>query len=516
MLVLGAFIKKAAQVGALIDRVKYDAPRLQKKQLIKLLTRAEHTEFGRRYHFSQILRSANPEQAFKDNTPAFDYNQLFEKWWSKSLEDYPDICWPGVIPYYALSSGTSQATSKYIPVTHDMLRDMGRGSRRMFCGITKFQLPAKQFSRQMLMIGSCTAPNVQGRHYVGDLSGIIGLNRPLWLEAYYRPGRHISDLPEWNDRIERIAQEAPQWNIGFSVANPMWLQLVLERIIETHQLKSIHEIWPDFSVFVHGGVFAEPYKPGLKAMFSKPVQFVDSYMASEGFFSYQTRPDSQGMRLLPDCGVYFELVPFNETNFDDNGDLRSDSPQTLSIEQAEEGVHYAILISTSSGAWRYLLGDTILFTDKQRFEIRVAGRTKHYLSACGEHLSVDNMMQAVEEVEREIGIGIREFTVSAKSVDKRWMHQWYISADDTSFPDDRLAAMLDAALCRLNDDYAIERRYALKEIRTTLAPHHLFHQWLEGRGRLNGQAKIPRVLKGEQLKNFEDFLAEHGQLHIGT
>lgn len=516
MLVLGAFIKKAAQVGALIDQVKYDAPRLQKKQLTKLLAKAEHTEFGRKYHFTQILRSANQAHAFRENVPVFDYNRLFAEWWSKSLEDRPDVCWPGIIPYYALSSGTSQAASKYIPVTRDMLRDMGRGSRRMFCGITKFQLPAKQFSRQMLMIGSCTAPKLDGQHYVGDLSGIIGLKRPLWLEAYYRPGRHISDLPEWNERIERIAQEAPRWNIGFSVANPMWLQLVLERILQTHNLQSIHEIWPDFSVFVHGGVFAEPYKPGLKAMFSKPVQFVDSYMASEGFFSYQTRPDSQGMRLLADCGVYFEFVPFDDTNFDDNGDLRSDSPQTLRIEQIEEGVHYAILISTSSGAWRYLLGDTVLFTDKQRFEIRVAGRTKHYLSACGEHLAVDNMMQAIEEAECKIGIGIREFAVAAKNVGNRWMHQWYISADNTDYPGDRLAAMLDTILCRLNDDYAIERKYALKEVKAFIAPHQVFHDWLEGRGRLNGQAKIPRVLKGEQLKNFETFLQEKGLLHVGV
>lgn len=480
----------------------------QQAQLLVLLRKARHTQFGRYYAFDRILRAHDPLRMYHRLVPATDYNNMYERWWSKAhLCDDSDVCWPGKVPYFALSSGTSQAATKYIPVTDSMLKAMKYGSRRLFFDMIKgFNLPLRRFSRPVLMVGSCTQPRREGLHYTGDLSGIIGLNRPLWLEHYYRPGREITDLPEWNQRIERIAAEAPRWDIGFAVGNPMWTQMILQRIIERYGLKHIHEIWPDFSLFIHGGVFFEPYRHAFDQMLGKPVQYVDSYMASEGFFAYQTRPDSPALRLLTNAGIFFEFVPFESDYFDENGDLRTESPLSLSLEEVQEGRTYAMLLSTCAGAWRYLLGDTIQFTDVSQGEFRLTGRTKQFLSVCGEHLSIDNLNDAVQRADARLNAGVQEFAVAGVRKGNAWAHQWYLSMENPAVDPDAFARVVDEELCRLNEDYAIERAYALHEVQVQILPNDVFFGWLGKRGKLNGQAKIPRVLKGEQLLDFQTYI----------
>ena len=507
MSILGTIIQKGAKFGALVNTPRQPAHQLQEQQLLELLREARFTAFGLEYEFHELMAASDPIAEFKKAVPATDYNGIYERWWSRShLEDAPDICWPGVVPYYALSSGTSQATSKYIPVTEDLLRGMKRGSRRMFFDLSNFGIPASQYTKQMLMIGSCTQLQRQGNHWWGDLSGIMGLNRPYVMERSYRPGRHITDVPEWGDRIELIADEAKTWDIGFSVSNPMWLQLVLERIIEKHKLKHIHELWPNFNLYVHGGVMVEPYKPSLEQLFGQPVQYLDSYGTSEGFLGYQTHPDNRSMRFLADCGVFFEFVPFTSDNFDENGDLKSDQPESLRIEEVQTGVHYALLLSTTAGAWRYLFGDTIHFTNVEHSEFRITGRTKQFLSACGEHLSIDNLSAAVKAVDDQLHAGVREFAVAALREGTFWAHQWYVSMGNPSVTAEEFVKVVDAELGRLNDDYLVERRYALQEVRAKVLPNELFLSWLSQRGKMNGQAKIPRVLKGAQLEDFESFI----------
>ncbi|MBP6826722.1 MAG: GH3 auxin-responsive promoter family protein [Saprospiraceae bacterium] len=513
MSLLGALIRKGAQLGSLAGQPRYSPSDLQLKQLLALLQKAKHTAFGRYHGFSEVLLSYDTIGAFRHQVPATDYQGIYDRWWSKAhLADEPDVCWPGVIPYYALSSGTSQSATKYIPVTEDMLRGMKRGSRRLFFDITKFGIKSKQFTTQMLMIGSCTMPKREGLHWYGDLSGIIGLNRPLWIERYYRPGRDITDLPQWSERIERIAEEAPSWDIGFAVSNPMWMQMILERIIEKHRLSHIHELWPNFEVFVHGGVFFEPYRPVFEQLLGRPMQYVDSYMASEGFFSYQNRPETRSMRLLTDCGIYFEFVPFNEKNFDDNGDLRTAFPESLTLDEVREGEHYATLISTNAGAWRYLLGDTISFTDLEHCEFKLTGRTKQFLSVCGEHISIDNLNAAINHADKLLNAGVREFCVAGVREGSYWAHQWYVSVENQSVTPEVFARTVDEELCRLNEDYAVERIYALRDVRVQIMPNETFLGWLEKRGKLNGQAKIPRVMKGQQLAEFKAFIEGEGVL----
>lgn len=509
MSLLGTLIQKSAQIGAVAAKNPLSPTSQQHFQLYELLRKARHTAFGRYYGFGEVLFSADLEHSFRRLVPATDYNSLYARWWSKAhLCDSPNVCWPGTVPYYALSSGTSQAATKHIPVTEDMLKAMKRGSRQLFFDITKFGLPSGQFTKQMLMVGSCTQPRQEGRHLTGDLSGIIGQNRPLWLERSYRPSRHITDLPDWDQRIERIAEEAPGWDIGFAVSNPMWMQIVLQRILERQGLRHIHELWPNFSLLVHGGVFFEPYRPTFEQMLGRPVQYLDSYMASEGFFAYQNRPDTRAMRLLTDAGIYFEFVPFNDNNFDENGDLRSPQPETLGLDEVREGENYALLLSTCAGAWRYLLGDTVQFTDAERTEIRLTGRTKQYLSVCGEHLSIDNLNEAIRLADTALRAGVREFAVTAQREGAYWAHEWFISCENPAVRATDLAHALDAALCELNEDYAIERRYALREVRVRLLPNSTFLNWLAKQGKLNGQAKVPKVLKGAQWIDFQTHLSQ--------
>jgi hypothetical protein len=509
MSLFGVIMRKGAQLGAKVDEFRLSDSILQERQLLSLLRKGQFTAFGREFQFTQLLLRQNVQDAFRTSVPAFDYNQLYKDWWSQArLCDTPSVCWPGKIPYYALSSGTSQAASKYIPVTDDILRGMKRASRRMFCDMATFNLPPDVFSRHMLMVGSSTAIRQEGRHFVGDLSGILGQNRPLWLERYYRPGRHITNLPDWNDRMNHIAEEAPRWDIGFIVGNPMWVQLIFERMLERHRVPTVHHIWPNLTMLVHGGVFFEPYRPSLERCLDRPLVYVDSYMASEGFFGYQDRQDTRDLRLLPDCGVFYEFIPFDEDNFDDEGNMRSAFPKALLLDEVEEGVQYALLISTSAGAWRYLLGDTVQFTNLSRFEYRLTGRTKQFLSVCGEHLSIDNLNHAVEAADAEVDARIREFAVAGLREGSMWAHHWYVSSDNPDLKPEALRDCLDKALAKLNDDYAIERQFALHNIYIDILPQSAFMGWMAQRGKLNGQAKVPRVLKGTQLHDFQQFVQQ--------
>lgn len=510
MSIVDTFMQRGVSLGAPIDRLRRAPIHRQRQQLLRLLREAQQTQFGRFHDFAHLTRLDDPIVDFQRQVPATDYHGLYDRWWHKAhLHDTPDVCWPGVIPYYALSSGTSQAASKFIPLTEAMLRQIRRGSQRMFFDVmTKYHQQPGQFRRQMLMVGSCTSPQREGLHHSGDLSGILGLNRPGWLEHYYRPGRHITDLPDWDARFEEVAKEAPTWDIGFAVGNPMWMQIIFEKIIDRYGVQNIHEVWPNFSLYVHGGVFFEPYRTSFEQLLGHAVHYMDSYLASEGFFGYQTHADRRVLRLLPDSGVFFEFVPFNASNFDDNGDLLSAQPEAYAVDKVIENQDYALLLSTCSGAWRYLLGDTVQFTDAHRAEFRLTGRTKQFLSVCGEHLSIDNLNEAVRAADRQLHAGIREFTVAGQRDGSYWMHQWYVSMDNPNIAPEAFAQAVDEALHRLNDDYAVERIYALRRVEAKILPQERFLEWLALQGKMNGQAKIPRVLKGAQLDSFQSFIAQ--------
>jgi hypothetical protein len=255
---------------------------------------------------------------------------------------------------------------------------------------------------------------------------------------------------------------------------------------------------------VHGGVSFDPYKKGFSKLLGKPIHYIETYLASEGFIAYQAFPEKKSMRLVLNNGIFYEFIPFEDKNFNSSGEVKPDA-ESLSIDQVEEGKEYAILLSTCSGAWRYLIGDVIKFVSVQESEIIITGRTKHFLSLCGEHLSVDNMNKAIELVSDEMNIDIKEFTVAGVPHGSLFAHHWFIGTND-EVDVKVLRDKLDHRLKELNDDYAVERSAALKEVKVDIFPVKVFYEWMESKGKAGGQNKFPRVLKKAQLDEWMDFL----------
>lgn len=484
--------------------------RQQIRVLKKLLKKARFTEFGQAFRFDEILLSRNAAKKFQQQVPIYDYTRIYTEWWHKTLEGKPDICWPGKIKFFALSSGTSESASKYIPITNDLMR----GNRivmikQMLTLRTYHDISVKSIGKGWLMLGGSTDLQKGPGYYAGDLSGITAKKVPFWFSPFYKPGKKIARTKDWNKKIEAIVEEAPNWDIGFVVGVPAWIQMCMEKIIERYNLKTIHDMWPNLAFFVHGGVSFEPYKKGFEKLVAKPLTYIETYLASEGFIAYQDRQHAQGMRLALNDHIFFEFIPFNDTNFDADGNV-IESPETLMIHECEEGKDYAILLSTTAGAWRYLIGDTVRFVDKERSEIVITGRTKHFLSLVGEHLSVDNMNKAVQLVTDELNICIPEFTVAGIPHGLFFAHQWWVACDDQTDPD-VLRRKIDEKLSELNDDYAVERRSALKEVYVTILSESKFMEFMRLKGKIGGQHKFPRVMKGKMLEDWTRFL-ENGTL----
>ncbi|HMU72950.1 MAG TPA: GH3 auxin-responsive promoter family protein, partial [Ferruginibacter sp.] len=347
-------------------------------------------------------------------------------------------------------------------------------------------------------------------YFAGDLSGIQQKNIPFWFQGLglYKPGKKIAKVKDWATKLEEVVNNAPNWDIGFIVGVPAWLQLCMEKIIEKYNLNNIHEIWPNLAFYVHGGVALEPYKKGFEKLLGRPITYIETYLASEGFLAYQNRQDAAGMHLALNNNVFFEFVPFDQKNFDSEGNM-IDDPEAYMIHEIEENKDYAILISTNAGAWRYAIGDTVKLVDRERSEFVITGRTKHFLSLVGEHLSVDNMNKAIEMVCDDLDISIPEFTVAGIPYGNFFAHQWYVATDDKADAED-LRHRIDTKLKELNDDYEVERRHALKDVLVKVLPEKTFLDFMDAKGKVGGQHKFPRVLKGKMLEDWQQFLQREG------
>jgi len=509
MPLLGSILKRGLRIGERIDEQFEQVPpgQHQYRTLRRLLKKAQHTAFGQYYNYRELLRSSSMVDDFRSRVPIFDYDTMYDKWWHMSLNNVEDVSWRGRTRYFALSSGTSGAASKHIPITDDMRRAMRRASLKMFLALANFDVSPDILTKGMLMLGGTSDLQDQGGYYAGDLSGINASKPPFWLRPYYKPGTRIARINNWDDRIEEIAKQAPTWDIGFLVGIPSWLQLMMERIIDFHKVDTIHDIWPNLEVFVHGGIHFEPLKASFESLLARPLVYMDSYLASEGFIAYQDRPDTRAMRLLLHNGIFFEFIPFTEDNFDLEGGIIG-APEALTIDQVEEGKQYALLISTCAGAWRYLLGDTIEFTDKGRSEIIITGRTKHFLSVCGEHLSVDNMNAGIEQLNEQMDLKIREYTVIPEPTENYYRHTWFIGTESPQT--DRLKAgeLLDKVLSRVNDDYATERSSLLRSPHIVFLPNDAFYAFQRTLNKLGGQNKFPRVLNKNQHQDWQSFVEQ--------
>ncbi|GAA0880145.1 GH3 auxin-responsive promoter family protein [Algoriphagus jejuensis] len=511
MAIISTLLKKGIRLRESLEQ-EYSSPLdLQKDQLKKLLLKAKDTEIGRKYDFHGILKTFRESdgtfyETYKSQVPIYDYDSIHAEFWHRLLSGKKNVTWPGAVKYFALSSGTSGSASKYIPITNSMVKAIRRTGVRQILSLSKYDLPASLFTKGILMLGGSTDLEFNGTYFSGDLSGITTGKLPIWLQRFYKPGKKIARNKNWGDKLDQIVEKARDWDIGIIAGVPAWLQILIEKIIEKYQVKHIHEIWPNLQIFVHGGVSFEPYKKGFEGLLGKPLIYIETYLASEGFLALQALPNRKSMRLVLNNGIFHEFIPFTEANFDEEGNVKENA-QTLKIDEVEEGRDYALLISTCAGAWRYLIGDVVRFVSKEESEIIITGRTKHFLSLCGEHLSVDNMNKAIELASGELSIRVKEFTVLGEPHKNLFAHHWYIGSDD-EVSIKKLKNSIDEHLKKLNDDYAVERRHALKQVKVTVLPSAAFYDWMRSQGKEGGQNKFPRVLKGEKAESWKDFLAE--------
>jgi hypothetical protein len=475
----------------------------QQQMLVNLLKKARHTAFGQHYLFDKILESDNVYRAFSSQVPYHDYT-LMNKWWKRQLQGEADVTWPGKPSYYALSAGTTENEPKRLPATDDLIEAIRKTSLQMILAMRRFKLPAEFFEKQIMMLGSTTSLSDCGDYMVGEISGISARNIPQWFESYYRPGKDIAAIANWDQRVEAIAREAPSWDVGALAGLPSWNELMLKRVIEYNGASTIHDIWPNLMVFASGGIAFNPYQKSFEALMDMPLLVIDTYLASEGFIAFQANqnPD-MAMSLSTNAGLFFEFVPFVDENIDQYGSIRQGAP-SFSLDEVEHGVDYVLILSSVAGAWRYMIGDTIRFTDTEKAEIIITGRTKHYLNVVGSQLSVIHMNSGMNHLEEKFGLLIPEYTVAAVRENGEYIHHWYLGTEGN--PDTaQMVSELDSYLKTINKSYKNSRHQALKNLRITCVPPEVFYDWSEQEQKKGGQVKMPRVMKEEEFKRWEEF-----------
>lgn len=344
----------------------------QKEVLNYLLETAKNTAFGKFYHFKDIMDSDDTQKRFSETIPYFDYIKINEQWWSKLHEGQTNVTWPDNPDYYVLSAGTTGKASKRIPVTEAMIDSIKSTGIAQILALSNFDLPALFFEKGILMLGSSTDLIQREGHLEGEISGISANNIPSWFRGYYKPGEDIAQIKDWDTRIRQIAEHATDWDIGAISGIPSWVELMLREVISHNKIENIHEIWPNLEVYTSGGVAFGPYEKSFNALMGRPITVIDTYLASEGFMAFQSRPETNAMQLSTNEGIYFEFVPFQPNYINEDGSLKPNAP-ALTLDDVELNKDYVLIISTVAGAWRYIIGDTIEFKDIERAEIKITG-----------------------------------------------------------------------------------------------------------------------------------------------
>jgi len=373
--------------------------------------------------------------------------------------------------------------------------------------MSNFDMPADFFEKEIMMLGSSTNLQERDGKKEGEISGISASNIPFWFKKYYKPGDQIAKIDDWDERVLSIAQNAKNWDIGALSGIPSWMELMLKKVIDYHKVDNIHEIWPNLRAFTSGGVAFDPYEKSFNALLGRPIQIIDTYLASEGFFACQNRPETTAMKLITDNGIYFEFVPFEPEYVNQDGSLTEDAP-SITLDEVEADLDYVLIISTVSGAWRYIIGDTIAFTDVERAEIKITGRTKFFLNTVGSQLSVNKLNDAVKHLEEELNIKVPEYTLCAKRFDDGFYHTWYLGSDE-HLDEEKTASVLDSYLKEANKNYKVARSKALEGVKVNFVPQQMFADWNGANKKKGGQVKMERVMGEDRFKEWEAFVSQN-------
>lgn len=485
----------------MLDRYKCEAEALQMEVLLRLTRQARHTEWGVMHHYHNVSTYEQFAATGNVNT----YEEL-KGYIDRMRQGERDLLWPGRVRWYAKSSGTTNDKSKFIPVSPQGLKDTHyAGGQDAVAWYLRNNPKSRILDGRALILGGSHASNYnQKDSLVGDLSAILIENINPLVNLLRVPKKETALLSDFEIKRDRIAREAMTKNVTNLSGVPSWMLSVLNRIMELSGKEHLEEVWPNLEVFFHGGVAFTPYREQYKRLITSPkMHYMETYNASEGFFGLQDEPSDPAMSLMLDYGVFYEFIPMDE--------LESENPTVLPLWAVETGKNYAMVISTSSGLWRYMIGDTVKFTSIHPYKFIITGRTKFFINAFGEELIVDNAEKGLERTCQVTGADVREYTAAPVFMDEngKCRHQWLI--EFARQPQDLavFARVLDESLQQINSDYEAKRYkdITLQPLEIVVARQGLFDDWLRQKGKLGGQHKIPR------LSNHRDFIEEMMQLN---
>ncbi|BDD00339.1 hypothetical protein PEPS_26190 [Persicobacter psychrovividus] len=455
----------------------------------RLIEMGAEAEFGRKYHFKDLTT----QKAFRERVPIARYEDLYP-YIQRMMKGEQGVLWPTEIKWFSKSSGTTNARSKFIPVSKEAVDDCHmKGGKDLYSFYTNNYPDTKIFSGKGLGIGGSLQVNEfdinENSHY-GDVSAVIMANLPFYAQMYRTPSLDIALMDEWEAKIEQMAQTTIHENVTHFLGVPTWTLVLLQRILEITGKSHIKEVWPNLEAFVHGAVAFEPYQSSFDALIPREnMRYMETYNASEGFFGIQDQKDSKDMLLMLDYGVFYEFIPMDEWD--------KEHPTTLGLEEVEIGKNYAIVITTNAGLWRYLIGDTVRFTSLIPYRIRISGRTKHFINAFGEEVIVENADQAMTEACQATGAIMSNYTAAPRflEVGVKGGHEWIVEFDKAPADHAKFVETLDASLRKINSDYDAKRYkdIALEMPKVHFAPKHTFYEWMRQRGKLGGQHKVPRL-----------------------
>lgn len=502
---LGTIVKTAISLKHSLELGAKNPQKEQEKVLQSLLESAQDTSFGKYYGFKQIIDSEDFVKQFRKNTPIHSYNDM-EFWW-KQQQKFPDITWPGQPKYFAKTSGTTGSKSKKIPITETFSDSMRKVGVSLASSLPNFTVPEEVFESNVLMLGSSSDLEVNEHgHMEGEISGINIHNFPDWYNFFYCPGKEIAAIDDWDVRLERIVKEAPNWNIGAIAGIPSWILRMLQAIIKHYKLEYIQDIWPNFNVYVSGGVAFDTYRKDFEKISNNDLIIIDTYLASEGFFAFTARPDTMSMKLALSHGYYYEFIPFDERGVNEMGEIL-ENPEILDISKVNMEDEYVLVISTNAGAWRYIIGDTIQFTSLDPHEIKITGRTKFFLNVFGSQLSEEKLDNAIVSTSEKINVTVNEYMIAAiNEEDKKHLHQWVLVTDD-KIDTEKFNQTLDDHIKAHNNNYKVARNKTIDEIAIKVISISQYDDYLESTNKKGGQVKTQKVMKSEKMKEFLSYFS---------
>lgn len=465
----------------------------QKKVFNDLISSAQFTEYGKKYNFQHI----NSIAEYQKTVPLNNYDTL-KPYIQRILEGQQNILWPSEITWFAKSSGTTSDKSKFIPVSKEALDDNHYKSGKDAIALYLSRFPeSKITSGKCLVIGGSHQLNQLSEDtFYGDLSAVMMQNMP-WTGQFLRtPDLSIALMEEWEAKIEMIAQSTIHENVTFITGVPTWTIVLFKRILEITGAKNMLEVWPNLELYLHGGVSFKPYEEQFKKYIpSDEMHYIDSYNASEGFFASQDAPESDGMLLFLNHGIFYEFIPMDE--------FGKENPEVLTLKGVKLNTNYAIVISTNTGLWRYVIGDTVKFTSLAPFRIKITGRTTFYLNAFGEEVIVDNADNAIAEACKKTGAIVNDYSAAPVYMTdtSNGAHEWVIEFDYLPCPLDVFVNEMDNALKAINSDYEAKRHkdIALRMPIVHVMPKGGFSAWLKNKNKLGGQHKVPRLSNDRKL-----------------